>query len=217
MMAAISAAEAGAEVLVLERKEKPLRKLMITGKGRCNLTNDCEPEQVMENTVHNGRFLFSALRAFPPAAVMAFFSGLGVPLKTERGKRVFPASDRAADVAQALLQEGKRLGVRLLHGRVEELRTHEDGSIREVFWEGGSIEPLALILATGGLSYPSTGSDGDGYRMAEALGHRIVPLQGFSGPLGFSGSGLLRDAGPEPEKCTPFPVEGWTCGMAGTG
>lgn len=183
MMAAISAAEAGAEVLVLERKEKPLRKLMITGKGRCNLTNDCEPEQVMENTVHNGRFLFSALRAFPPAAVMAFFSGLGVPLKTERGKRVFPASDRAADVVQALLQEGKRLGVRLLHGRVEELRTHEDGSIREVFWEGGSIEPRALILATGGLSYPATGSDGDGYRMAEALGHRIVPCRASLVPL----------------------------------
>ena len=182
MMAAITAAESGAKVLVLERKERPLRKLMITGKGRCNLTNACEPEQVMRNTVHNGRFLFSALQAFPPAAVMDCFSDLGVPLKTERGNRVFPVSDRAADVADALIREGKRLGVRIVCGRAEELRT-ESGSIQEVLWDGGSARTRSLILATGGLSYPLTGSSGDGYRLAESLGHRIVPCRASLVPL----------------------------------
>ena len=123
MMAAISAAEAGVGVTVLEWKERPLRKLLITGKGRCNLTNDCEPERVMQNTVHNGKFLFSALRAFPPAAVMTFFSGLGVPLKTERGNRVFPVSDRAADVADSLMREANRLGIRIVRGRAKKLKT----------------------------------------------------------------------------------------------
>ena len=182
MMAAITAAECGSKVLVLERKDRPLRKLMITGKGRCNLTNDCEPEKVMQNTVHNGRFLFSALRTFPPAAVMDYFSGLGVPLKTERGNRVFPVSDRAADVADALIREGKRLGVRIVCGRAEELRT-EAGGIREVVWEGGSVRTRTLILATGGLSYPLTGSSGDGYQLAESLGHRIVPCRASLVPL----------------------------------
>ena len=182
MMAAITAAECGSKVLVLERNDRPLRKLMITGKGRCNLTNDCGPEMVMQNTVHNGRFLFSALHAFPPAAVMEYFIGLGVSLKTERGNRVFPVSDRAADVADALTREGKRLGVRIACGRAEELRT-EAGGIREVVWEGGSVQTRTLILATGGLSYPLTGSSGDGYRLAESLGHRIVPCRASLVPL----------------------------------
>ena len=183
MMAAITAAEAGAEVMVLERKDRPLRKLMITGKGRCNLTNDCTPEQVMQNIVHNGKFLFSALHAFPPSAVMEYFTDLGVPLKTERGSRVFPVSDRAADVADALMREGKRLGVRIIHGRAEEILVHEDMRIRGVKWESGAAEMSALILATGGLSYPLTGSTGDGYRLSEALGHRIIPCRPSLVPL----------------------------------
>ena len=183
MVAAIAAAEAGADVLVLERKERPLRKLMITGKGRCNLTNDCEPEQVMQNTVHNGRFLFSALRAFPPAAVMDYFSGLGVPLKTERGNRVFPVSDRAADVADALLREGNRRGIRIVHGRAEALLTRSDGRIGGAVWENGAAESRAVILSTGGLSYPLTGSTGDGYRLAETMGHHIIPCRPSLVPL----------------------------------
>ena len=183
MMAAISAAEAGVGVTVLEWKERPLRKLLITGKGRCNLTNNCEPERVMQNTMHNGKFLFSALRAFPPAAVMTFFSGLGVPLKTERGNRVFPVSDRAADVADSLMREANRLGIRIVRGRANQLLIGEDGSISGVKWEDGSAETRAVVLATGGLSYPLTGSTGDGYRLAEALGHRIVPCKASLVPL----------------------------------
>ncbi len=183
MMAAIAAAEVGADVMVLERQDKPLRKLMITGKGRCNLTNDCEPERVMQNLVHNGKFLFSALRAFPPAEVMAYFTRLGVPLKTERGNRVFPVSDRAADVADALLREGRRLGIRIVHGRATELLTDEEGGISGVNWENGSAGTKTLILATGGLSYPLTGSTGDGYRLAKTLGHRIVPCRASLVPL----------------------------------
>ena len=183
MMAAISAAETGAGVTVLEWKDRPLRKLMITGKGRCNLTNDCEPEQVMRNTVHNGRFLFSALHAFPPSAVMEYFTHLGVPLKTERGNRVFPVSDRAADIADALQLESRRLGVRIVRGRAHKLLIDSNGSIGGVEWEDGAAEAGALVLATGGLSYPLTGSTGDGYRLAEALGHRITPCKPSLVPL----------------------------------
>ena len=183
MMAALTAAECGARVTVLEREERPLRKLRITGKGRCNLTNDCEPEQVMRNTVHNGRFLFSALQAFPPASVMHYFEGLGVPLKTERGNRVFPVSDKASDVAEALLREARRLGMGLVCGRARALLTGEDGSIRGVRWDGGSIQAPAVVLATGGLSYPATGSTGDGYRLAENVGHSIVPCRASLVPL----------------------------------
>ena len=183
LMAAITAAGAGAGVTVLEREERPLRKLRITGKGRCNVTNDCSAEQVMKNTVRNGRFLFSALRGFPPSAVMDFFTGIGVPLKTERGNRVFPVSDKAADVAEALLREAERLGVAFLRARARELLLREDGSIAGVRWEGGVLEASAVILATGGLSYPATGSTGDGYRLAESAGHSIVPCHPSLVPL----------------------------------
>ena len=183
MMAAVAAAEAGAAVTVLERGDKPLRKLRITGKGRCNVTNDCDAEQVMKNTVHNGRFLFSALRAFPPSAVMSWFEELGVPLKTERGRRVFPVSDRASDIADALLREARRLGVRVVRARAVSLLTGEGGSIRGVNLEDGRVQAPAVVLATGGLSYPATGSTGDGYRMAEAVGHSIVPCRASLAPL----------------------------------
>ena len=183
LMAAVSAAAAGARVTVLEREERPLRKLRITGKGRCNVTNNCEPEQVMKNTVHNGRFLFSALRAFPPAAAMRFFEELGVPLKTERGNRVFPVSDRAGDVAEALLRGAGRMGVVMTCARVRELIRDEEGRIAGVKWENGSLTAPAVILATGGLSYPATGSTGDGYGLAEAVGHSVVPCRPSLVPL----------------------------------
>ncbi len=183
MMAAIAAAEAGAAVTVAEREEIPLRKLRITGKGRCNLTNDCTTEQVMKNTVHNGKFLYSALHGFPPSETMAFFEKLGVPLKTERGNRVFPISDKAADVAEAMLREAKRLEVDRVFVRVRELLRDGDGAIAGVAWEGGSLRAPAVILATGGLSYPATGSTGDGYRLAASVGHSIVPCRPSLVPL----------------------------------
>ena len=181
-MAALTAAGAGARVILSEREERPGKKLRITGKGRCNVTNDCPPEEVLRNVVRNPRFLYSAVSAFPPAEVMAFFEGLGVPLKTERGRRVFPVSDRAEDVAEALLREVKRRGVELRRLRVREIAA-EEGAVRAVRGGDTEIACASLVLATGGLSYPSTGSAGDGYRLAEALGHKVTPLTPSLVPL----------------------------------
>lgn len=173
MMAALTAARAGAEVLLLERNPKLGRKLYITGKGRCNLTNRCAADEVLKNTPRNGKFLWSAMSAFPPAETEKLFEALGVPLKVERGRRVFPASDRSADIIDALFFALKRAGVTVLTARAEEVLT-EDGRAAGV--RAGEAFPCkAVVLATGGLSYPATGSTGDGYAMAGRLGHTIVP------------------------------------------
>jgi cytidylate kinase len=181
LMAALAAAEAGAEVLVLEGQERPARKLRITGKGRCNLTNNCPPEEVMANVTRNARFLHSALRAFPPSEVMAYFEGLGIPLKTERGNRVFPVSDRAGDVADALISQVERKAG-ILRLRAGEVLT-EGGAVCGVRGGGTVVECRAAILCTGGLSYPKTGSTGDGYEMARALGHTVKPTSPSLVPL----------------------------------
>ncbi len=172
LMAALAAAEEGAEVLVLEGQERPARKLRITGKGRCNVTNDCAPEDVLKNVTRNARFLNSAIRAFPPAETMAFFEGLGVPLKTERGNRVFPVSDKAGDVADALVSAVEQRG-RILRLRAGEILT-EGGAVAGARGGDTAVECRSLILCTGGLSYPKTGSTGDGYAMARALGHSVT-------------------------------------------
>ena len=174
MMAAISAAETGAAVRLLERNPKVGRKLYITGKGRCNLTNDCAPAEVLANVPRNGRFLTSAVTRFPPAEVKAYFTDLGVPLKTERGSRVFPVSDKAADVVDALFFAMRRAGVDLVQDRAREILI-SDGAVTGVKGERGSYAGGAVVLATGGASYPLTGSTGDGYAMAAALGHAILP------------------------------------------
>ena len=177
MMAAITAARLGAEVCLLERNPKVGRKLYITGKGRCNVTNHCTPEEALAATTRNGRFLYSSMNRTTPANVEEFFTGLGVELKVERGNRVFPRSDRASDIIDALFQELKRLKVPVIHERASEISI-QDGSVRavEVRKDKGrtGFGCKAVILATGGVSYPATGSTGDGYRMAEALGHTIV-------------------------------------------
>ena len=175
MMAAAAAADCGAEVLVLERQERPVRKLRITGKGRCNLTNNCSPEDVLKHVTRNARFLYSSVAAFPPSAVLEYFEALGVPLKTERGNRVFPVSDKAEDVCDALLRELKRKGVQLHHLRAKEIRTDQN-AVSLVLCGETEVLCRAAILCTGGLSYPATGSTGDGYEMAKALGHTIRPL-----------------------------------------
>lgn len=178
MMAALTAARQGASVTLLERNRTLGRKLRITGKGRCNVTNDCSNEQVLQNIPCNSRFLYSALSQFSPDDVKAFFRDLGVPLKTERGNRVFPVSDRADDVADALVRALKQAQVKLVTGRALALLTR-DGAISGVKLESGAKYPAdAVVLATGGLSYPATGSTGDGYRMAQALGHTVEPLHG---------------------------------------
>lgn len=177
LMAAGYAAELGREVLLFERNKTPGKKLAITGKGRCNLTNNCSVSAFMENVPTNPRFLYASLHAFEPADTMAFFEELGVPLKTERGNRVFPQSDRASDIVGALKKYVNRSGsVRQIHERVREI-VADEGGVSSVRTDCGDYPVSAVILATGGASYPLTGSDGDGYRMAERLGHTIVPLK----------------------------------------
>ncbi len=175
MFAAVSAAERGVKTVLIERNDKLGRKLGITGKGRCNLTNNCGADEVIRNTPGNGRFLFSALAAFPPSAAMEWFEAHGVPLKTERGARVFPESDRAADVVNCLRCELDRLGVKVIHSRAKRL-VLEDGRVTGVECESDTVSCKAVILATGGLSYPTTGSTGDGYRLAKSAGHSVGAL-----------------------------------------
>lgn len=183
MMAAITAARQGAKVTLVERNEKMGRKLYITGKGRCNVTNHIGAREVLEHIPHGNRFLFSTMERFPPEETMAFFTQLGVPLKTERGNRVFPTSDRAADIIDALVREMKRQKVSTVHGRVCQVNA-EDGHVIGVTLEDGRTLPAqAVILATGGASYPATGSTGDGYRLAAELGHTVTALQGSLVPL----------------------------------
>lgn len=183
MMAAITAARAGAAVTLVERNPKVGRKLYITGKGRCNLTNNTPAAEALQNYPRGGKFLYSALNRFPPEEVMQFFTELGVPLKTERGNRVFPASDRAADIIDALFLELKRRRVRLVTGRVKEL-LREDGRAAGVRLDDGSrIRGDAVIVCTGGVSYPATGSTGDGYGLARSAGHTITNIRGSLVPL----------------------------------
>ena len=182
MMAAITAAENGAQVTLLERNDRLGKKLYITGKGRCNVTNDCAPEDFFPNVPRNPRFLYSAVYAFPPREVMAWFEARGCALKTERGNRVFPQSDKSASVIDALRAELRRLGVRVLQERALDIVT-QDGAVCGIETDGGFHKTERVILATGGCSYPQTGSTGDGYRMLEKLGHTIVPPVGSLVPL----------------------------------
>ena len=184
MMAAISAARAGVSVLLIEPNEKVGRKLYITGKGRCNVTNACGAEELLASIPRNGKFLFSALSRFSPQDVMAFFESLGVPLKVERGNRVFPQSDRSSDIIDALFFEMRRLGVVLMQDKVTALLT-EDNRVTGVETEkNGKINGCkAVILATGGASYPRTGSTGDGYVLSRSVGHEVTPIRGSLVPL----------------------------------
>lgn len=182
MFAALTAAARGQKVLLLERNERLGKKLLITGKGRCNVTNHCTAQEVLENTPRNGRFLYSALNQFPPEKVMNFFESAGCPLKTERGNRVFPVSDRSSSVLEALQRQLYAAGVQVKNGRVKEILT-SDGHISGVRTEQTESSCNWVILATGGRSYPATGSTGDGYVLAERLGHTVISPQGSLVPL----------------------------------
>ena len=182
MMAAICAAEQGGAVTLLEPNERLGKKLNITGKGRCNVTNNADLETLLANVPKNGKFLYSAFSHFDGRAAMAFFEGLGVPLKTERGNRVFPVSDRAFDVSAALERRLKALKVALVRDRAVSLDI-ADGAAQGVMGEKGRYPADAVILATGGVSYPATGSTGEGHRMAAEAGHTVTPLQGSLVPL----------------------------------
>ena len=182
MMAAGTAAGLGADVTLLEPNGKLGKKLFITGKGRCNVTNNCAADEVLKNVPVNPRFLYSALAGFSPADAMAFFEKLGCELKTERGNRVFPVSDQAGSVIDALRQFLKETGVNIRWERALEIQ-EENGTVTGVRTQTGVIPANRVILATGGCSYPATGSTGDGYRMASALGHTIIEPRGSLVPL----------------------------------
>ena len=183
MMAACTAARRGASVILIERNAQLGVKVNITGKGHFNVTNDSDPETLIKNTLTNGRFLYSAFAAMSAQDTMSFFEKIGVPLKVERGKRVFPVSDRARDVSGALKTQLHRLGVQVLQHRVKAI-AEKDGAVCGVLLQDGSVLAAdRVILATGGRSYPRTGSDGDGYRMARALGHTVTELRPSLVPL----------------------------------
>jgi predicted Rossmann fold flavoprotein len=186
MMAAITAARAGKSVILLEKNDRLGKKLLITGKGRCNVTNDCTADEVLKNTPRNGKFLFSAMAAFPPEQAMRFFEDAGCALKTERGNRVFPTTDRSQTVLEALQRELKRSGVIVKTAKVLSIERDETGVIGAATG-AGFFDAKKIILATGGASYPTTGSTGDGYKFAKALGHTIVEPQGSLVPLETAG------------------------------
>ena len=194
MMAAISAAEKGSHVTLLEPNERLGKKLNITGKGRCNVTNDAGLEELLANTPKNGKFLYSAFSRFDGRDAKAFFESLGVPLKTERGNRVFPVSDRAFDISGALERRMKALKVVLRRDRAVSLDIR-GGAIHGVNGEKGAYPAKAVILATGGVSYPATGSTGEGHRMAAEAGHTVTPLQGSLVPLREQGNDCARMQG----------------------
>jgi len=177
LMASLKAAQSGASVTLLERNEKPGRKIYITGKGRCNVTNDCTQDDFLHEVAHNPRFLYSALSCFTPQDMLALLEENGCPTVVERGRRAYPASQKASDVTRTLERMLVRAGVQIrLNSRVASIDVDETGAVRGVTLQNGQSLPAdAVVLATGGLSYPGTGSTGDGFRIAAALGHTVMP------------------------------------------
>lgn len=176
MMAAIHAAYSGADVTLLEKNDRLGKKLRITGKGRCNVTNDCSTNEFLTNVPTNPRFLYAALNRFSTSDTMDFFEGCGVELKVERGKRVFPKSDKAADIVNALIDRCRDVGVKIVTDKVTSL-VIEDGRAVGVMAGAKRYDADSVIVCTGGRSYPGTGSDGDGYRFAREAGHTVTALR----------------------------------------
>ena len=184
MMAAIKAAENGADVTILEKMKRPGKKMLITGKGRCNITNAATVPEIIKNIHGNGKFLNSSMRAYDNEDVIYFFESQGVPTKVERGQCVFPVSDKAQDVVDAMVHRLHELGVKIeTDSPVAEILA-QDNLVRAVkLQSGASLKADAVILCTGGASYPGTGSTGDGYRMAQKLGHTLVDIRPSLVPL----------------------------------
>ncbi len=185
MMAAAAAAKAGHQVRLYEKNEKLGKKLYITGKGRCNLTNACETEELFDAVIHNPKFLYSSFYAFTNQNVMDFVKVHGCPLKTERGNRVFPLSDKSSDVIRAFSRALKELGVSVCLGEEVESLSWEEGRMKGLILKKGGrfVAADRVVVATGGLSYPSTGSTGDGYRFARQTGHKVTKLNPALVPL----------------------------------
>ncbi len=177
LMAAYAAATNGNDVTVFEKNTRPARKIMITGKGRCNVTNNCDRDTFLNNVISGKKFLYSAYNAFSSEDTMNFFEERRVPLKTERGSRVFPVSDKAVDIVDALVSAARKAGAKIENERIADILT-ENGKVCGLVTENGKKKDFdKVILATGGKTYPVTGSDGDGYKMAEKLGHTVTALR----------------------------------------
>ena len=184
MMAAIKAAENGADVTILEKMKRPGKKMLITGKGRCNITNAATVPEIIKNIHGNGKFLNSSMRAYDNEDVIYFFESQGVPTKVERGQRVFPVSDKAQDVVDAMVHKLHELGVKIVtESPVGEILAQDDKIKAVKLQSGASLKADAVILCTGGASYPGTGSTGDGYKMAQKLGHTLVDIRPSLVPL----------------------------------
>ena len=184
MMAALTAAENGAEVMLLEKNDRLGKKMLITGKGRCNVTTDKEIDEMIRSFVHNGKFLYTAFNSFSNQQVQQFFEDAGVPLKVERGERVFPVSDQSKDIVNALRRRLQEAGVDLwLNATVKEVLLEDGKAVGVLLPNGKKLLADSVIIATGGASYPGTGSTGDGYRFAEKAGHTVVNLRPSLIPL----------------------------------
>ena len=184
MMAALMAAENGAQVMLFEKNDRPGKKILISGKGRCNVTTDKDTTEIINSFLHNGKFLYTALASFSNQQVKYFFEEAGVPLKVERGERVFPVSDQAKDIVNALRRKLEAAGVDLwLNATVKEVLYEDGRAVGVLLPNGRKIEADCVIVATGGASYPGTGSTGDGYRFARKAGHSIVTLRPSLIPL----------------------------------
>ncbi len=194
MMAAITAAESGGEVIIFERNDKAGKKLRITGKGRCNVTSDSTNAEIMASIPTNPKFMFAALNRFSSADTKSFFEERGVPLKVERGKRVFPMSDKASDIVNALVNACRDAGVKTIRERVTSLIV-EDGAIKGIKTVAGKYECDAVIVCTGGKSYSVTGSDGDGYKFASQVGHTIIQPRASLVPIVCEGNFAQRMQG----------------------
>ncbi len=189
------AARRGLSVLVAEGRERPARKILVTGKGRCNLTNNCSPEDFLKNVCSNPKFLYSAIWGYPPASTMALFEELGVPLKTERGNRVYPVSDSARSIADALVGFAKNSGAKILQAKVAEILLEEGRAVGVRTTGGEEYRGRNIVLAAGGMSYPGTGSDGSSFALARQAGHTITPLRGSLVPILCAGDCCGRMAG----------------------
>lgn len=186
LMAAITAADRykkDANIILLEKNERAGRKLMITGKGRCNVTNNCDLDTLIANTPKNARFLYSAFSKFTPQDVMDFFEQNKVPLKTERGNRVFPVSDKAVDIVDALVGAARKRGVKIINGSAMFVSTTDNKVNGVTLSDGTTLSADSVVLATGGMSYPVTGSTGDGYKIAKNLGHTVTEIKPSLVPL----------------------------------
>ena len=184
MMAALTAAENGAQVMLFEKNDRPGKKILISGKGRCNVTTDKDTNEIINSFLHNGKFLYTALNSFSNQQVKYFFEEAGVPLKVERGERVFPVSDQSKDIVNALRRKLEAAGVDLwLNAPVKEVLFADGRACGVMLPNGRKIEADCVVVATGGASYPGTGSTGDGYHFARKAGHNIIPLRPSLIPL----------------------------------